>query len=186
MHILKSVAVFSLTRSRRLNCILFSHHDLLLKMFLLTYVPTFWANSADNKLIFFFLFAQKIGFDILCKLSPEETICIKHQSLFSGKIRIVLQNVICWKFYPVCFALNGSFVKHYITRPLLKDFSLLLPNEKAAVDCVCECKNSDRTGGLESLHLHLMVSCPAKVLLGKLTTLGMTLMGWLGCKTSTQ
>ena len=28
-------------------------------------------------------FSQKIGFDILCKLSPEQTVCMKCQSLFS-------------------------------------------------------------------------------------------------------
>ena len=28
---------------------------------------TFWANSADDKLMIFFLFAQEIGFDISCK-----------------------------------------------------------------------------------------------------------------------
>ena len=36
----------------------------------------------DVFLIFFF---QKTGFDILCKLSALETICIKCQNLFSGK-----------------------------------------------------------------------------------------------------
>ena len=35
-----------------------------------------------------FFSKKKIGFDISCKLSPLETICIKCQSLFSGeKIR---------------------------------------------------------------------------------------------------
>ena len=29
---------------------------------------TLWAYSADEKLIIFFLFSQKIGFDISCKL----------------------------------------------------------------------------------------------------------------------
>ena len=30
-------------------------------------------------------FFMKIGFDILCRLSPMETICIKYQILFSGQ-----------------------------------------------------------------------------------------------------
>ena len=30
-------------------------------------------------------FSQKIGFDISCKLSSKETVCIKRQSLFSRK-----------------------------------------------------------------------------------------------------
>ena len=35
--------------------------------------------------IFFSYFFQKTGFDISCKLSPEETICMKCQILFTGK-----------------------------------------------------------------------------------------------------
>ena len=44
--------------------------------------------SAENTLFFFFFyFSQKTGFDISCKLSPSplETICMKCQTLFSGK-----------------------------------------------------------------------------------------------------
>ena len=47
--------------------------------------------SADNILKYFSYFSQKIGFDISCKLSPVETICIEFQSLFSGKTK---KNVI--------------------------------------------------------------------------------------------
>ena len=36
-------------------------------------------------MIFFFNFSQKTGFDITCKLSPMETICMKCLNLFSGK-----------------------------------------------------------------------------------------------------
>ena len=32
-------------------------------------------------------FSHKTGFDISCKLSPLETICMKCQILFSGKIK---------------------------------------------------------------------------------------------------
>ena len=35
--------------------------------------------------IFFLFFLQKIGFDISCKLSPLETICMESQNLFSGE-----------------------------------------------------------------------------------------------------
>ena len=35
----------------------------------------------------FLIFSQKIDFDILCKLSPLETVCMNCQSLFSGKIK---------------------------------------------------------------------------------------------------
>ena len=43
------------------------------------------ANSADDRLMIFFLFSQKTGFDISCKLSPVEAICLKCQNLFPGK-----------------------------------------------------------------------------------------------------
>ena len=44
--------------------------------------------SADDNLKYLFsYFPHNIGFDISCKLSPKETICMKCQSLFSGKIR---------------------------------------------------------------------------------------------------
>ena len=52
-------------------------------------------------------FSQKTGFDISCKLSPFESICTKCQELFSGKNKIFFfQNVVCWRFYPECYALN--------------------------------------------------------------------------------
>ena len=35
------------------------------------------------EILFFFLFSQEIGFGISCKLSSEETICMKCQNLFS-------------------------------------------------------------------------------------------------------
>ena len=44
-----------------------------------------WANSADDKLIFFIYFSLKTGFDISCKLSLMETMCMKCQNSFSGK-----------------------------------------------------------------------------------------------------
>ena len=34
---------------------------------------------------YFSYFSQKTGFDISCKLSPQETVCMKCQILFSGK-----------------------------------------------------------------------------------------------------
>ena len=51
--------------------------------------------SADDKLKYFFLvFSQKMGFDISCKLSPMETICVV-KSFFSGKNKKICQFVIC-------------------------------------------------------------------------------------------
>ena len=55
--------------------------------FSLTILPfaTLCAISTGYKLVIFFLFSQNTGFDISCKLSPSETICIKCQILYSGK-----------------------------------------------------------------------------------------------------
>ena len=40
---------------------------------------------------------KKTGFDIMCELSPMETICIKCRNLFSGRKN---QYVICCNVYP--------------------------------------------------------------------------------------
>ena len=38
-------------------------------------VTALWANSADDKMIHFLVSSHRIGLDISCKLSPQETIC---------------------------------------------------------------------------------------------------------------
>ena len=50
-------------------------------------IATIWANSAGDTLISFSYFTHKVDFDISCKLSPRETICLKCQSLFSGRYK---------------------------------------------------------------------------------------------------
>ena len=55
------------------------------------------AISADAKPMILFLFSQKTGFDISCKLSPLETICMKCQILFSGKNK---NNMLSADFLP--------------------------------------------------------------------------------------
>ena len=53
---------------------------------------TLWANSAENsadgKLTIFLLIFSRKGLDILCKLCPMETICMKYPFFFLGKIKI--------------------------------------------------------------------------------------------------
>ena len=41
--------------------------------------------SADDIFKYFSYFSQKTGYDISCKLSPKETICMKCHILVSGK-----------------------------------------------------------------------------------------------------
>ena len=42
-------------------------------------------SRQHSEIFFLVFFFQKIGFDILCKLSPMATICMKCPILFSGK-----------------------------------------------------------------------------------------------------
>ena len=44
-------------------------------------------------------FLQKIGFDILCKLSSKETVCVKCQSLFSGRKKKNISKCLLKFFY---------------------------------------------------------------------------------------
>ena len=46
--------------------------------------------SADDILKYFSYFSLKTGFDVSCKLSPSEKICMKYQVLFSRKNIIIL------------------------------------------------------------------------------------------------
>ena len=52
----------------------------------------------------FYLSFLSTGFDISCKLSPLETICMKYHKCSLEKIRQLFQYVVCWKCYPECKA----------------------------------------------------------------------------------
>ena len=41
----------------------------------------------------FFLFSLETGFDISCKLTPAETICMKCHNLFPGKNKKIMINL---------------------------------------------------------------------------------------------
>ena len=55
-------------------------------------------KSAGDALKYFSYFYGKIGFDISCKLSPVEAICMKCKSLFSRKNRKSIMNLSSAKF----------------------------------------------------------------------------------------
>ena len=99
---------------------------LKLYQFLLTFT-TLWANSADDKMVVYSYFSEETGFDILCKLSPMETICMdlcygpvnpmgscrarpvwNVEYCFLRKTRKKNQNFVSSKFYPECLALMRS------------------------------------------------------------------------------
>ena len=52
-------------------------------------------NSADNKLIIFSYFSQKVSFDISCKLSPEDI-----KAYFLEKLRKIFKKCRLLKFLP--------------------------------------------------------------------------------------
>ena len=59
------------------------------------YCLALWVKfSADNILKYFSFVSQKTGFDISCKLSPMETICIKCQIQFFGKNKKNIINLL--------------------------------------------------------------------------------------------
>ena len=65
------------------------------------YLIQILVNSADNKSMIFSYFSKKIDFDISCKLSPSEMLCMKCKSLFFWeKEKNIFQTVVCWNFYP--------------------------------------------------------------------------------------
>ena len=75
----------------------------------------FWSCSSCASLIqqttnwwYFSYFSQKKVFDILCKLSQLETICMKCQILISRNIRKIFWYVVCWKIYSECLALKAK------------------------------------------------------------------------------
>ena len=68
--------------------------------------------SSDNILqCFILIFSQKTRFDILCKLSPLETICMKCQILFSGKNKKNVMNLLFAEFACSMLSVNEHSLK---------------------------------------------------------------------------
>ena len=76
------------------------------------------ANSADNKLVIFFSYLpQETGFDISCKLSPMETICMQCQILFPGKKnKKNISKCRLLKFLPRVLSVNSHLEFELISR----------------------------------------------------------------------
>ena len=80
-----------------LSCSPVNYIDSLLYELTLT---TQWADSADDKLVIFFLFFLENRSDTSCKLSPKETICMKCQIPFSRKNKKNISKCHLLKFLP--------------------------------------------------------------------------------------
>ena len=75
------------------------------------------ANWADEIWWYFPYLIPKIGFDISCRWSPVERICIKCQSQFSGKILKNISKCCLLQFLPSMLSaiLGNPGVTHYGT-----------------------------------------------------------------------
>ena len=63
---------------------------------------TLLANSADNKLVIFFLFFPENRFWYFIKIVSIGEFAQNIKNCFLGKIRKIFQTVVCWNFYPEC------------------------------------------------------------------------------------
>ena len=59
-------------------------------------------NSADDKLMIFFLFFLENKLLHFMQVSPKETVCMKCQKLSSWKNKKNILNGVCGNFYPAC------------------------------------------------------------------------------------
>ena len=87
---------------------------------------TYWANSADNKLVMFFLRIFPRKQDLIWHF-----ICMKCLILFSRKNKKIFLNVVCWKFFPECQALNSIILCNIWHFLQLVSFSFLIAPDKA-------------------------------------------------------
>ena len=72
----------------------------------ITLYHSLWANSADDKLmIFFLLFSENRIWHFMQIVSTGNNLH-KCESCFLGKVRKIFQTVLCWIFLPECQALN--------------------------------------------------------------------------------
>ena len=60
---------------------------------------------------YFSYFSQKIGFDISCKLSSKETVCMKFQSLITGETitKKIFYTIAC-KLFPQCWGFQQTTI----------------------------------------------------------------------------
>ena len=102
MFIVVSYINNEICKLRKCLCVLFTIADNgyhILQKFLCLMLSMLGKNfSRQQSEIFFLIFQKKMGFDISCKLSPQETICMKCQCLFSGKNKKNIFNLLSAKF----------------------------------------------------------------------------------------
>ena len=84
--------------TRTLSADIFCNNCTLIIVILM--LSTLGKISADDILKYFSIFFQKTRFDISCKLSPMETICMKCQITFSGKNKKSISECRLLKFLP--------------------------------------------------------------------------------------
>ena len=96
---------------------------------------TLWAYSADNKLVIFFLFSQKTGFDISCKLSSLE-LAWNVKSFFLGKIRKNISKCHLLKILPRVLNGNMSWESLWFLFQEKGKYEVITGQQKVADDVV--------------------------------------------------
>ena len=100
------------------------------------------------QMIIFFFFFQKIGFDISCKLSPKETICMEFQSLFS------------WKNKKNYFKMTSAKIFTQLARcKCVWTLTFKRPRKPASENVVCLCRLLNILANFPNLFLHTGKQC---------------------------
>ena len=109
--------------------------------------------SADDLLKYFSYFSQKTGFDISCKLSLIETICMKYQILFYGENkkniinlssaelaqRVIKVNEVCNKSNCMSDVIHQSFSSLVSNGPGIAgtDINISIASVQLRFDYIC-------------------------------------------------
>ena len=124
---------------------------------LLSNFTILWANLADDKLVIFFsffFFSRKTEFDMSCKLSPFETVCMKRLILFFGKNKKNISKCRLLKILPRVLNLRVTITRQciqevfFISLFQLPDTLSMRMNEKSWIICLAKLKCSETVVGV--------------------------------------
>ena len=77
-------------------------------------LTTHWAIPADDKLMkVYYVFPQKIGFEISCKFSPKKIICTKSQSQSFGGSKNNIRKCRLMKLLPSMLSIKAQLVYYH-------------------------------------------------------------------------
>ena len=105
---------------------------------------TFTNLSKFNRQIddIFFYFSQIIVFDISCKLSLQETICMKYQSLFSVENKKTISKCHLLQFFPSMLSFKHCHLhsQYWYYPKYWNILTIKAPRKPASENVVCLCR----------------------------------------------